>query len=301
MLPVMRLLRTPDAAFAGITDFPYPPRYATLADGVRMSYVEAGPADGEIVVLLHGEPTWSYLYRAVIPVLAEAGLHTIAPDLVGFGRSDKPADVGDHSYGRHVDWVRELLFDALALPDVTMVGHDWGGLIGLRIAAENSGRVARVVATNTGLPTGDQAMPDVWLRFREAVRTAPALDIARLVRSGCLVPLSPAAEAAYDAPFPDESHKAAPRAMPDLVPTDPDNPASAANRAAWSRLSRWDKPFLVAFSDSDPITGGMAPILERTVPGARRVTVAGAGHFVQEDAGVHLGEEIARFIAATPK
>jgi haloalkane dehalogenase len=296
----MQLLRTPDEAFDAAADFPYEPRYATLAGGARMAYVADGPAGGPPVVLLHGEPTWSYLYRAVIPVLAGAGLRAIAPDLIGFGRSDKPAAVEDHSYARHVDWVRELLFDVLDLGGATIVGHDWGGLIGLRIATEQADHVARVVATNTGLPTGDQSMPDVWLRFRDSVRRAPVLDVARLVRSGCLVPPSAAVEAAYDAPFPDESFKAAPRAMPNLVPTTPDDPASAANRTAWQRLSTWDKPFLVAFSDSDPITGGMAPILGRIVPGARSVTIPDAGHFLQEDAGPRLADEIARFVASTP-
>jgi haloalkane dehalogenase len=295
----MQLLRTPDEAFAGITDFPYEPRYATLADGVRMAYVSAGPADGQPVVLMHGEPTWSYLWRSVIPVLADAGLRVVAPDLVGFGRSDKPAQTDDHTYARHVEWMRALLFDQLGLSGVTVVGHDWGGLIGLRVATENADRVARIVATNTGLPTGDQSMPEVWLRFREAVRTAPTLDVARFVRSGCLTPLSAAAEAAYDAPFPDETFKAAPRIMPDLIPTTPDNPASAANRTAWQRLSTWDKPFLVAYSDKDPITGGMAPILARTVPGNQSVTIPEAAHFIQEDAGTRLAEEIARFVAAT--
>jgi haloalkane dehalogenase len=251
------------------------------------------------VLLLHGEPTWSYLYRDVIPVLADAGVRAIAPDLIGFGRSDKPADVADHSYANHVEWVRAFAFDALDLRGVTVVGHDWGGLIGLRVATEHGDRIARVVATNTGLPTGDQRMPDVWLRFREAVRTAPVLDVPRLVRSGCRTELGPDTLAAYDAPFPDESHKAAPRAMPNLVPTEPDDPASDANRRAWQRLSTWDKPFLVAFSDSDPITSAMGPILHRTVPGAESVVIEGAGHFVQEDAPAPLAEAIATFVAKT--
>jgi len=223
----------------------------------------------------------------------------IAPDLIGFGRSDKPAEIEAHSYAGHVEWVREALFDRLGLDNVTIVGHDWGGLIGLRLAAEQSGRVARVVAANTGLPTGDQAMPDVWLRFREAVRTAPVLDVPRLVYSGCQVMPTPDVLAAYDAPYPDETYKAAPRAMPNLVPADPDNPAAPANRAAWQRLSTWDKPFLVAFSDRDPITGGMAPILARVVPGAQQVTIEGGGHFLQEDCGAALGEAIATFVTAT--
>jgi haloalkane dehalogenase len=248
------------------------------------------------VVLLHGEPTWSFLWRTVIPVLTGAGLRVVAPDLIGFGRSDKPADVADHSYARHVEWVRTALFDALDLRDVTLVGHDWGGLVGLRLLAEHGERLAGFVATNTGLPTGDQAMPEVWLRFRAAVRSAPSLDIARLVRSGCRTALRDAVADAYDAPFPDETYKAGPRAMPDLVPTAPDDPAAPANRAAWQRLSTWDRPFLVAFSDGDPITGAMAPVLTRAVPGARSTVIAGAGHFVQEDAGGALGAAIADFI-----
>jgi haloalkane dehalogenase len=291
----MQVLRTPEERFIDLPGFPYQPNYVTVADGLRMAYVEAGPAGGQPVVLLHGDPTWSFLYRTVIPILADAGLRVIAPDLIGFGRSDKPVDVAEHSYARHVQWVRSLAFDVLGLRGVTLVGHDWGGLIGLRLATENPDRVARVVATNTGLPTGEQQMPAVWLRFRETVRTAPALDVARLVRSGCRSTVPPEVLAAYDAPFPDETYKAAPRAMPDLVPTTPDDPASEANRAAWQQLSTWDKPFLVAFSDSDPITSAMGPVLHRAVPGAESVIIAGAGHFVQEDAGEQLGAAIASF------
>jgi haloalkane dehalogenase len=291
----MQVLRTPEERFIDLPGFPYQPNYVTVADGLRMAYVEAGPAGGQPVVLLHGDPTWSFLYRTVIPILADAGLRVIAPDLIGFGRSDKPVDVAEHSYARHVQWVRSLAFDVLGLRGVTLVGHDWGGLIGLRLATENPDRVARVVATNTGLPTGEQQMPAVWLRFRETVRTASALDVARLVRSGCRSTVPPEVLAAYDAPFPDETYKAAPRAMPDLVPTTPDDPASEANRAAWQQLSTWDKPFLVAFSDSDPITSAMGPVLHRAVPGAESVIIAGAGHFVQEDAGEQLGAAIASF------
>jgi haloalkane dehalogenase len=293
----MRVLRTPDERFANLPDFPFEPRYVTLPDGLRMAYVTAGPDDGEPVLLLHGEPSWSFLYRAVIPVLAAAGLRAIAPDLVGFGRSDKPAEFDDHTYARHVEWVRAFAFDALDLRGVTVVGHDWGGLIGLRLATEHPERVARIVATNTGLPTGDQEMPEVWLRFREAVRTAPELDVRRLVQAGCRTELAPEVLAAYDAPFPDESFKAGCKAMPNLVPTTPDDPAAAANRAAWQRLTAWDKPFLVAFSDRDPITGAMAPVLTSVVPGARCVTIEGGGHFLQEDTGPRLGEEIAKFVA----
>ena len=298
----MRVLRTPQDRFTGLPGLAYDPRYVNVG-GLWMSYVETGPADGEPVLLLHGEPSWSFLYRTVMPVLAEAGFRAIAPDLIGFGRSDKPAAIGDHSYARHVEWVRAFAFDQLNLRRLTLVGQDWGGLIGLRLVAEHPDRFARVVAANTGLPTGDQAMPEVWLRFREVVRTTPVLSISRLVQSGCQKKLAKGVLAAYDAPFPDESFLAGPRAMPGLLPTSPSDPATAANRAAWERLAAWDKPFLVAFSDRDPITAGMAPILKSAIAGAAGLehpVITGAGHFLQEDEGERLGEVIAGFLRAYP-
>jgi haloalkane dehalogenase len=298
----MRALRTPEARFDGLPGFGYEPRYADVG-GLRMAYVAAGPADGEPVLLLHGEPSWSFLYRRVMPVLAAAGLRAIAADLIGFGRSDKPAEIADHSYARHVEWVRRLAFDGLGLHGITLVGQDWGGLLGLRLAAEHPDRFARLVAANTGLPTGDQPMPDIWWRFREVVQAAPDLQVSRLVQSGCQARLPDEVLAAYDAPFPDESFMAGVRAMPLLVPTAPDDPAAGPNRAAWQRLSGWDKPFLVAFSDRDPITGAMAPVLRGAVPGAAGIehpVIAGAGHFLQEDAGERLGEVIAAFVRDHP-
>ena len=252
-----------------------------------------------MALLLNVEPTCSYLYRHVMRVLAEAGIRAVAVDLVGFGRSDKPLRPEDHSFARHVEWVRALVLDHLGLRDVTLVGQDWGGLIGLRLVAERPDRFARVVAANTGLPTGDFDMPEVWWMFRNAVEKAEVLDIGRLVAAGCLRGLDEATRAAYDAPFPDEASKVGPRVMPTLVPTRPDDPASAANRAAWEVLIRWDKPFLTAFSDGDPITGAMAPILRKLVPGAadrEHPVVAGAGHFLQEDAGDELGRVVAAFM-----
>ncbi|MEU6641354.1 haloalkane dehalogenase [Saccharomonospora sp. NPDC046836] len=299
----MRLLRTPEDRFADLPDFDYPPLYADLDNPVlgivRIGYVEAGPPDGPPILLLHGEPSWSFLYRKLLPVLAAAGLRAIAPDLVGFGRSDKPADVADHSYARHVEWLRAFAFDVLDLRGVTLVGQDWGGLIGLRLVAENPERFAGVVAANTGLPTGEQDMPAVWWAFHDAVRKAPVLDIARFVQSGCTTQLTVAERAAYDAPFPNEMYKAGPRAMPGLVPTSPDDPATEANRAAWTTLSGLDLPFVCAFSDGDPITAGMKPMLLRRMPGAagrEHPTIAGAGHFLQEDAGEALARVVADFV-----
>ena len=308
----MNVLRTPDDRFSDLPDFAYEPRYADVPSGdageadtggagdrLRMAYVEAGPADGPVVLLLHGEPTWSFLYRHVMAALADAGIRSVAVDLVGFGRSDKPADPQDHTYARHVEWTRALVFDVLDLREVTLVGQDWGGLIGLRLVAEHPDRFAGVVAANTGLPTGDFDMPEIWWQFRRAVEHAETLDIGRLVAAGCVRPLSNEARASYDAPFPSEDYKAGPRAMPTLVPTSPDDPATVANRAAWEVLRTWDRPFLVAFSDSDPITGAMAPILRKTIPGAAGLehpVIEKAGHFLQEDAGDALGQVVARFV-----
>jgi haloalkane dehalogenase len=298
----MRSLRTPDERFAELPGFDLAPQYAQVPDPdggtLRMAWVVDGPADGPVVLLLHGEPSWSFLYRTTIPVLAAAGLRVVAPDLVGFGRSDKPAEIADHSYARHVEWLRALLFDVLDLRGVTLVGQDWGGLLGLRLAAEHPDRFAAAVAANTGLPTGDRDMPAVWWQFRRAVEKAEVLDVGRLVQSGCRTRLEPGVRAAYDAPFPDETFKAGPRAMPLLVPTRPDDPATEANRAAWHALTRGDLPFLCAFSDGDPITAAMEPVLRRSMPGAagrEHPTIAGAGHFLQEDAGPELGAVVAAF------
>jgi haloalkane dehalogenase len=300
----VQVVRTPEERFADLPGFSHEPRYADVPDGdggsLQMAWVEAGPADGPVALLLHGEPSWSFLYRHVIDELVTAGVRCIAPDLVGFGRSDKPTEVADHSYARHVEWVRALAFDVLDLNDVTVVGQDWGGLIGLRLVAEHPDRFARVVAANTGLPTGDFDMPEIWWLFHDAVAQAETLDIGRFVQSGCLRPMADEVRAAYDAPFPDETYKSGPRVMPDLVPTSTDDPATTANRAAWAALGEWERPFLVAFSDGDPITGAMAPILREHVPGTRGLehpVLEGAGHFLQEDAGSELGRAVVAFMA----
>jgi haloalkane dehalogenase len=295
-------LRTPEERFADLEGYDYPPSYVELDDNegasIRMAYIDAGPAAGPVALLLHGEPSWGYLYRTVMNPLMQKGIRCIVPDLIGFGRSDKPTLAADHSYARHVDWIRQLV-ERLDLRDITLVGQDWGGLIGLRMAMENEDRFAAIVAANTGLPTGDFDMPEVWHRFRAAVESAPTLDIGRFVQAGCKRPMTDAVRSAYDAPFPDETFKVAPRCFPGLVPIRPDDPASEANRRAWERLTHWPKPFLVAFSDGDPITGPMAPILQRAVPGARPAQViSNAGHFLQEDAGAELGALVAEFMSA---
>jgi haloalkane dehalogenase len=305
---IVELLRTPEDAFAALPDFPYEPHYADVPDPdggapLRMAWVEDGPADGQVVVCLHGEPSWSFLYRTMIPVLAGAGHRVIAPDLIGFGRSDKPAEIVDHSYARHVEWMRTLLFDVLELREVTLVGQDWGGLIGLRVLAENTDRFARLVVANTALPTGDHPMPESWHAFRKAMQTAPVIDIGRFVRAGCKRPLSHEARAGYDAPFPTREYQAGARAMPGLVPYTPDDPASEANRAAWGVITTLNIPALVAFSDGDPIMAAMRPIFEAVLPGAKgreHPVIENAGHFLQEDDGPTLAAHVNDFIAATP-
>lgn len=305
----MRVLRTPDECFDAVSaraDWPWQPRWATTHDGLRVAYVDEGGTPGDpAVLLLHGEPTWGFLWRHVVRVLLDAGARVVVPDLVGFGRSDKPAEVADHTYARHVAWMRSALLEASDGPllrDATLVCHDWGGLIGLRLVAEHPDRFARVVAANTGLPDGSFRMPDVWQAFAQVVRDAPHLDVGRLVQSGCADGLADDVRACYDAPFPTADLTAGPRAMPGLIPQSPDDPAAADNRAAWAALAAYGKPFLCAFSDRDPITAGADALLTGVVPGARdvpHVTIAGGGHFLQEDRGSGLGEAVVSFLRGT--
>jgi haloalkane dehalogenase len=302
----VEVLRTPDDRFADLPEFPYDPRYLQVDDGdggtLRIAYVEDGPADGEPVLLLHGEPSWSFLYRRIIALLAGAGLRVVAPDLVGFGRSDKPARREDHSYARHVEWLRAALFDRLDLRGVTLVCQDWGGLLGLRLVAEHPDRFARVVAANTGLPTGDHPMSEAFLAWQRFASTAERFDVGRIVQNGTLTDLPPEVVAGYDAPFPDDRYKAGARVFPSLVPTGPDDPASAANRAAWEALARFDKPFLTAFSDGDPITGGGDRVFRKLIPGAQgkpHTTLPGGGHFLQEDVGPELAQVVLDLVRTT--
>jgi len=300
----MDLLRTPDDRFADLPDFPFAPHYVEVDGAVRVHYLDEGPADGEIVLLMHGEPSWCFLYRTMIPVLVDTGLRCVAPDLVGFGRSDKPAAREDYTFARHVAWMREALFDRLDLRDVTLVGQDWGSLIGLRLVGEHPERFARVVVANGGLPTGDRPLTDAFIAWQRFSQETPEFPVGRIVNGGCTTDLAPEVVAAYDAPFPDDSYTAGARQFPVLVPTSPDDPAAAANQAAWETLARFERPLLTAFSDSDAITRGGDAIFQRTVPGAQgqpHTTIEGAGHFLQEDQGPALARVVASFIAATPR
>jgi haloalkane dehalogenase len=298
----MDLLRTPDDRFADLPDFPFAPHYVELEDGIRVHHLDEGPADGEVVVLMHGEPSWCFLYRTMIPVLVGAGLRCIAPDLVGFGRSDKPSQRSDYTFARHVEWMRQTLFDHLGLDRVTLVGQDWGGLIGLRLVGEHPERFARVVVANSGLPTGDRPLTDAFLAWQKFSQETPAFPVGRIVNGGCTTDLGPEVIAGYDAPFPDDSYTAGARIFPLLVPTSPDDPAAAANTAAWESLARFEGPLLTAFSDGDPITRGGDAIFQRTVPGANgqpHTVITDAGHFLQEDKGPDLAKVVANFVSST--
>ncbi|MCH7511873.1 MAG: haloalkane dehalogenase [Chloroflexi bacterium] len=296
----MDVLRTPDERFDNLPGYSFEPHYVDV-DGLRMHYVDEGPRDAAPVLLLHGEPSWSYLYRKMIPVIVEAGSRAVAPDLIGFGRSDKLVNREDYSYQAYVDWTTSLI-EQLDLRDITLVAQDWGGLIGLRIAAEHPDRFARIVAANTMLPTGDQPPGEAFLRWQKFSQTAPEFDVGRILQGATVTTLPDDVVAAYDAPFPDDTYKAAARQFPVLVPTSPDDPAAAANRRAWEVLEQWEKPFLTAFSDSDPIMRGGDRIFQSRVPGTKgqpHTTITGAGHFLQEDKGEELARVVADFIAGS--
>lgn len=295
----MQVLRTPDDRFAGLADFPFEPRYEEV-DGLRIHYVDEGPRDAPVVLMLHGEPTWSYLYRRMIPIFVDAGYRAVAPDLVGFGRSDKPTRKADYSYQRHVDWMTGWL-EAAELQRVTLVGQDWGSLIGLRLAVENESRFERIVMANGALPTGHERLPKIFRIWRAFSRYSPWFPIGRIVQAGCRQPLAREARAAYEAPFPSRRYRAGARVFPALVPASPSDPASKPNQAAWERLEAWDKPFLCLYATGDPITRPMHEVFQRRVPGAEaqpHALIRGTGHFIQEDRGEELARRIADWMLA---
>lgn len=301
----MDVLTTPESCFEDLPGYPFAPhRVDVSADGertLRMHYVDEGPAGGPVVLMLHGEPTWSFLYRKMIPMFAEAGMRAVAPDLIGFGKSDKPSRPEDHSYAKQVAWTKALV-RGLDLRDVTLVVQDWGSLVGLRIAAEEESRFARIVVANGFLPTAQHGVPFAFRVWRAFALHSPVFPIGRIVASGCVTKLTEAERRAYDAPFPTRAHRAGPRALPGLVPTRADDPAVPANRAAWDVLGRWEKPFLTLFGKNDPILGRADRPLQEHVPGARGQPHERfwGGHFVQEDRGDHLAKTIVTWMRAAP-
>jgi haloalkane dehalogenase len=298
----MDFLRTDDRFFDNLPDYPFSPNYLMVDDEeggqLRVHYLDEGLKNAAPILLLHGEPSWSFLYRKMIPILVQAGHRVIVPDLVGFGRSDKPSKRSDYTYQRHIDWMRSLVLQ-LKLINITLVCQDWGGLIGLRLAAEDSQRYARIVAANTMLPTGDHDPGEAFKQWQKYSQTVPQFPSGKVIDKGTVTPLLPAVIAAYDAPFPEEKYKEGARQFPLLVPITPNDPATVKNRAAWKVLSQWQKPFLTAFSDLDPITAGGAKLLQKLIPGTKgqkHTTIINGGHFLQEDQGESLADVVINFI-----
>ncbi len=289
----MKVLRTPESRFVGLPDYPFAPHYTEVEPGLRMHFVDEGPSSASPVLMLHGEPSWSFLYRKMIPRFAEAGFRALAPDLIGFGKSDKPTSTADYSYEKHVRWITRWLI-AQDLRGITLICQDWGSLIGLRVAAENEERFARIVVANGFLPTARNAVPAAFRIWRAFARYSPIFPIGRIVASGCVSKPSEAVRQAYDAPFPDRRYCAGARIFPALVPTSEADPAIPANRRAWEVLGRWNKPVLTLFGKNDPILGQADKLLQQHIPGASGQPHERfwGGHFVQEDRGEHLAERI---------
>ncbi len=288
----MEILTTPASRFEGLPGYPYPPKYYVLEEhhGLRMNYVDEGNKKARPILMLHGEPSWSYLYRHMIPIVAEAGYRAIAPDLIGFGRSDKPSAQSDYSYESHEQWLEAFVL-GLGLKDIVLVCQDWGGLLGLRLVARFPELFSAVVAANTFLPSGNEPVSDAFATWRTYAKEAPELNISKIIERGCDTGLSDQVRAAYDAPFPDESYKAGARIFPMLVPTDGESVAGKRNQALWKSLAAFDKPFVTAFSDGDPITRGADKIFTKVIVGAKgmpHTQIKGGGHFLQEDRGPEL-------------
>ena len=288
--------RTPDERFTHLPDFPFAPVYREVGEGLRMHYLDEGPREGRVVLLLHGEPSWCFLYRHMIPPLTAAGFRCIAPDLIGFGRSDKPRRREDYTYVRHLDWLTELMH-GLELRDINLFCQDWGGLLGLRMVAAEPDRFATVTASNTFLPTGEETPSEVFRQWKQFAETAEEFPIGGVVQLGTYSALSDQVVAAYDAPFPDETYKSGARIFPALVPTSPDDPEGQNNRHAWRILEQFERPFLTLFGTKDPITRGGDTVMQERIQGAKgqpHIRIAGGGHFIQEE----KGEELARHLIA---
>ena len=299
----MTVLRTPDECFDAIPDFPFEPNYVELDDetfgALRMHFVDEG-GDGQATLLcLHGEPTWSFLYRKMIPLFVEAGFRVVCPDLIGFGRSDKLSERRDYSYARHVGWMKKFI-EIIDLEDIVLVGQDWGGLIGLRLVTEVESRFSAFTLSNTGLPTGDQTTNEAFFRWQAFSQEDEDFDIGNIVNLFGHGALTEAEIEAYRSPFPADEFKAGARQFPLLVPTRPDDPASDANRRAWLKLTQWEKPALLCFSDSDPVTAGADQPFLRLVPGTRgqpHTTLSGR-HFIQEEDGERWAKVIIDWLKA---
>jgi len=281
----MKALRTPDVHFENLSDYDFPPSYCEVGNRLRLHYVDTGPRTGRTIILMHGEPSWSYLYRFMIKQLSAAGFRVLAPDLIGFGKSDKPTEMSDYSYNGHVAWMQDWL-DQMDVSDAVLFCQDWGGLIGLRLVAANPDRFAAVMAGNTGLPVGKGTPSDAFLKWQKFSQSVPEFPTGMILQGATSRDLSPEEVAAYDAPYPDESYKAGARIFPALVPTSPEMAGVAENIEAWKVLKSWTKPFVTAFSDEDPVTKGGEAVFQKLIPGCEsqpHQILKGGGHFLQED------------------
>ena len=292
----MNILTTPESHFENLKDYPFAPNYLEVENGLRMHYVAEGNAENPVVLLLHGEPSWSYLYRRMIPILSEHGFRVIAPDLIGFGKSDKPAERESYSYQKHLDWLTTLI-EQLDLNNILLFCQDWGGLTGLRLVTEMEDRFSMVVASNTILPAGTIPMPESFMQWREYSQHSPGFDIGKVIDKGTVQQLSDEVIEGYNAPFPSEDYKAGARMFPLLVPVDFDDPEAAKNRSAWEKLGQWTKPFLTVFGSQDMIMKGAEKVFQKLVPGTKGQdhTLLDAGHFIQEEKGEELAQCIIDF------
>lgn len=300
----MKYLNTPDEHFSNLLDYPFSPHYIEIEDGMKVHYVDEGPQDAkETILLMHGEPSWSYLYRHMIPSLVAAGYRCIAPDLIGFGKSSKPTEQADYSYARHITWMQNFL-DQLGTKAMTLFCQDWGGLIGLRLVANHPDRFARIVVSNTGLPTGDHTPPDAFKKWQQFSQKVNVFPFESVLQGATHRELSDEELKAYRAPFPSEDYTAGAKIFPMFVPTSSNDPESENNRQAWKNVfSRWTKPLITLFGDKDPITAGGERVFQKLVPGSKgqaHAIIENGGHFIQEDEGPLLSEHIIKFINANP-
>jgi haloalkane dehalogenase len=299
-----KVLRTPDSSFENLPDYPFAPHYVDINDdnlgSMRVHYVDEGPRDGPVVIMMHGEPSWSYLYRKMIKQVSDAGCRVLAPDLIGFGKSDKPVQTSDYTYTSHVNWMQQWL-NSVDVTGAVLFCQDWGGLIGLRLVAENVDRFSGVVAANTFLSTGGGKPSEAFLAWKQFSQTVPEFPTGGVIRGGTVKDLGEGVESAYNAPYPDESYKAGARIFPALVPVSKDMDGVAENTQAWEVLSAFEKPFLTCFSDQDPVTGGLDKEFHKRIPGCKRQphqTLEGGGHFLQEDLPDELSKIITDFVAS---
>lgn len=297
----MTIKNTPAESFENIPDYPFQANTMEIGDGLTIHYVDEGSKDDPVVLMLHGEPSWSFLYRFMIPVFVEAGYRAIAPDLIGFGKSSKPTEQDDYTYANHLRWMTTWL-DHMELTGINLFCQDWGGLIGLRLLAAQPDKFDRLVVGNTGLPTGERTFPEAFLKWQKFSQTVEVLPIGQILQNSTVRKLTDAEVEAYEAPYPDPSYMAGAKIFPSLVPTSTDDPEAANNKKAWSVLMQWDKPTLTLFSDNDPITKGGHKAFQKLMPGAKgqqHTIIEGAGHFLQEDKGAEIAAHMIQFIQNT--